>query len=153
MVTTTTSIDVNAAASTPVVSAWVEGDPKQFVLRGNVECERLLDTLERSGVTFFRCLCRTRDGQTGDDFPAMLEFKRGVRLSSSRYEGIKRAASLVSRLISDAALEAVEATSAEGQELLIEAAVSVTAPRGIHVAVTVFYPSDSDFKDREIPLL
>jgi hypothetical protein len=130
-----------------------EGAPKWFVLRGNAKCESLLDTLEHSGVTFFRCLCRTRDGQTGDDFPAMLDFEKGIRLSSSRYEDIKHTASLVSRVISDAVIEAVEQTSAEGQELLIEAAVSLTAPRGIHAAVTVFYPSDPDFTDRKIPLL
>lgn len=148
----TTSIDVVAAATSGMVPESCEGDPKQFVLRGNEECERLLDTLERSGVTFFRCLCRTRDGETGDVFPAMLEFKRGLRLSSSRYQGIQWTATLASRLISDAAIEAVEHTSAEGHELLIEAAVSLTDPRSIYAAVTVFYFGDSDFNDREIPL-
>ncbi len=146
------SIDAVVAAAGSIVSESDEGLPKHFVLLGNAECEPLLDILERSGVTFFRCLCRTRDGQTGPFFPALLEFDRGIGLSSSRYERIKRAAELASRLISDAAIEAVEQTSAVGKELLIEAVVNATAPRSIYAYVTVFYSGDPDFKDRKIPL-
>lgn len=146
------SIDVILAAASGVVMECGEGAPKQFVLRGNEACERLLDTLECSGVTFFRCLSRTRDVQTADDFPAMLEIHKGVRLSSAGYDNIKRAASLPIRLTSDAVIEAIEQTSAEGHELLIEVTVNVTDPREINAWAPAIYACEPNFKDRVIPL-
>lgn len=146
------SIDAIPAAASGVVMECGEGAPKQFILRGNKECERLLDALECAGVTFFRCLCRTRDVQTGDAFPAMLELRKGVRLSSARYEDIKWVAYSLSRLITDAVIEAVEQTSAEGFELLIEASVDVTAPGEITAWATAIYACEPDFSDRKIPL-
>ena len=38
-------VAVNAVNAVGDVREWVEGDPRQFVLRGNAECEKMLETL------------------------------------------------------------------------------------------------------------
>ena len=138
------------------VREWVEGDPKPFVLRGNVECEKLFETLDRLGVASFSCLCRTRYCESGDVFTTTPQFRKGVPLSCRRLEKVELATRCLSNCIQEAVLQAVEETSVNGYDFLIEANVIIgdpDHPRGIVAWVTAFVTCETDFEDREMWLL
>ncbi len=133
-----------------------EGDPRQFVLRGDAYCAERLDKLEQLGVTFFRCLIRTRGGDICNSRPGTPTFKKGTRLSLRRLEEVARLTETLSDLVAASVAEAVEGTSAEGYDVLIEANVIVSdpdGPRGIAALVTVINAYDPEFDNREIQIL
>lgn len=133
-----------------------EGDPRQFVLRGDADCDALLNELEGLGVTHFRCLIHARADDGCNSSPETPSFKRGARLSDRRLEQAKRLAKKLCDLVADSVTEAVEGTSAEGSDLLIEANVIVSdpdGPRGILAWVTVVGAYDPEFNSREIEIL
>jgi len=139
-----------------VVREWQEGDPKPYVLRGNVECEKLFETLDRLGVASFSCLCRTRYCESGDVFTTTPQFKRGVRITGRRLEEVGLATRCLSNCIQEAVFQAVEETPVNGYDFLIEATVIITDPhhsRGILAWVTAFVTCETDFEDREMWLL
>jgi hypothetical protein len=149
-------VAVNAANAVGDVREWVEGDPKKFVLRGNAECEKMLETLDQLGVASFKCLCRTRYGQSGDVFATTPKYKKGVPLSRRRLEDVEPATSWFGDCIQEAVFQAVEKTGVEDYDLLIEACVVVSDPdhpRRIVAWVTAFVTCESDFEDREMWLL
>ena len=149
-------VAVNAANAVGEVREWVESEPKQFMLRGNAECEKLLDTLDQCGVTSFKCLCRTRYGQSGDVFAKTPKYKKGIPLSRRRLEDVEPATSCLGDYIQEAVFQAVEKTGVEDYDLLIEACVVVSDPdhpRGIVAWVTAFVTFESEFEDREMWLL
>ncbi len=133
-----------------------EGEPRQFVLRGDAYCTERLDKLEQLGVTYFRCLIRTRGGEICNSCPATPTFKKGTRLSLPRLEEVARLTETISDLVANSVTEAVEGASAAGYDLLIEANVIVSdpdGPRGIAALVTVIDAYDSEFDSREIEIL
>jgi hypothetical protein len=149
-------VAVNTTNAVGGVREGVEGDPKQFVLRGNAKCDALLDTLDQLGVISFKCFCRTRYGDSSDVFTTTPEFKKGVSLSRRRLEEVRQAASLVGDCVWEAVFQAVEKTGVEDYDLLIEACVVVSDPddpRCIVAWVTAFVTFESDFEDRKMWLL
>jgi hypothetical protein len=149
-------VAVNTANAVGDVREWEEGDPKQFVLRGNAECDALLDTLDQLGVARFNCLCRTRYCESGDVFATTPKFKRGVRITRRRLQAAEHRARLLCDCVQEAVFQAVEKTWVEGYDFLIEAIVVISDPdhpRGIIAWVTAFVTCESDFEDREMWLL
>jgi len=133
-----------------------ERDPKQFVLRGNAECEHLLSTLARLGVTSFRCFGRSRNGDNAEVFATMPDFKVGVHVSASGLEEVRRTTASISHLIWCAACEAVAPVSVEECDLLVDALMVVDAPSAparIHADVTVIEADDPKLVEWEIQLL
>jgi hypothetical protein len=133
-----------------------EGQPRQYVLRGDAYCTERLDRLDQLGVTIFRCLIRTRGGDICNSRPGTPTFKKGTRLSLRRLEEAARLVQTLSDLVADSVTEAVEGTSAEGYDVLIEANVIVSdpdGPRGIAALVTVINAYDPEFDNREIQIL
>ncbi len=149
-------VAVNTTHAVGDVREWVEGDPKQFVLRGNAECDALLDTLDQLGVASFNCLCRTRYCESGDVFATTPKFKRGVRITRRRLQEAEPKARSLCDCIQEAVFQAVEKTGVEDYDLLIEACVVVSDPdhpRGIVAWVTAFVTVEAGFEDREMWLL
>jgi hypothetical protein len=149
-------VAVNTTNAVGDVCEWVEGDPKQFVLRGNAECEKMLETLDQLGVASFNCLCRTRYVQSGDVFATIPKFKKGVRITRRRLQEAEPRTRSLCDCIQEAVFQAVEKTGVEGYDFLIEAIVVISDPdhpRGIIAWVTAFVTCESDFEDREMWLL
>lgn len=136
--------------------AAVEGNPRQFVLCGNADCDTLLSELEGLGVMRFRGLIHARTDDGCNSSPETPSFKRGARLSDRRLEEARRLAKKLFDLVAASVTEAVEGTSAEDSDLLIEANVIVSdpdGPRGILAWVTVVGAYDPEFNSREIEIL
>ena len=111
------------------VREWHEGDPKPFVLRGNVECERLLDTLEHLGVTFFEYVY-WRDEMGSDSYYTWPSFKKkGVRYSVTRLESVKMAQFQLGSLLRDAVEESLAGTYEEDADMMVCFSVSVCQER------------------------
>lgn len=149
-------ITANTANEVDDVQDCGEGDPKPFVLRGNAECEHLLSTLARLGVTSFRCFGRSRNGDNAEVFATMPDFKVGVRVSASGLEEVRRTTASISHLIWCAACESVAIVSAEGCDLLVEALVFIDGPRfppRVSMSVTIINANSPAVRELEIPLL
>jgi hypothetical protein len=139
---------------------WCATEPTRFILRGDQECARLLDKLEQSGVTAFRCLIRTwftpDDGMAANVFTTTPAFRPGIRLSQGRLREAEHRCWKMGNVIEEVATEAVSSTSAEGRDLVIEAKVVIgdgNEARSISAWVTVISACDSSFNNREIELL
>lgn len=129
------------------------GQLRQYVLRGNSECEQLLSTLARLGVTYFRCFGRSRNGDNTEVFATMPDFKEGVSVSTSRLEDVRRVTTSVSHLIW---CETVATVSAEDCDLLVEALVFIDGPRvqpRISASVTIINADNPASEELEIQLL
>jgi hypothetical protein len=108
------------------VREWVEGEPKQFVLRGNEECKRLLDTLERLGVTWFEYVY-WRDEMGSDNFITWPIFKKkGIRFSATHLESVKMAQIKLTCLLDDALEHSLAGTYEEDADLMVCFSVSVS---------------------------
>jgi hypothetical protein len=149
-------LDLNTTNYVDDVQGCGEGDPKQFVLRGNAECEHLLSTLARLGVTSFRCFGRSRNGDNAEVFAMMPDFKVGVRVSASGLEEVRRTTASISHLIWCAACESVAIVSAEDCDLLVEALVFIDDPRfppRVSTSVTIINANSPAIRELEIQLL
>ncbi len=135
----------------------LEGDPRQFVLRGDPRLDRVMASLEGLGVDRFTIVLRFRYPDDADVFPTFPAFKKGGRFSAARIEGVQRAQRELSALVQEAVQAAVSGTDAEGHELLVEAVVVVArdgGERGITGYMTAISTGiDNDFRDRPIELL
>lgn len=93
---------------------WIDGAPQPFVLRGNVECERLLDTLAELGVAEWRYAIWADEFGT-DNFVTIPKFEeRGVRYSAARHKSVQAALSQLALLLDDAIRPSLVGT--EGEE-------------------------------------
>jgi len=111
------------------VREWVEGDPKPFVLRGNEECERLLDTLEHLGVTWFQYVY-WRDQMGSDSYITWPIFKKkGIRFSATHLESVKMAQIQLTGLLDDALEQSLAGTYEEDADLMVCFSVSVSEGR------------------------
>ena len=149
-------ITANTANDVDDVQAYGEGAPKPFVLRGNAECEQLLSTLARLGVTYFRCFGRSRNGDNAEVFATMPDFREGVSVSTRSLEEVRRATASVSHLIWGAACQEVAMVTAEDCDLLVEALVFIDDPRfspRVSMSVTIINANSPAIRELEIPLL
>ena len=111
------------------VREWQEGDHKPFVLRGNVECEQLLDTLDSLGVTGFQCVYwRDQEGVhsccTGASFK-----KKGVRFSIKRLQSVTTVKAELTGLLMGAVDESLMGTYVEDADLMVCFSVLVSQER------------------------
>lgn len=135
---------------------WFDNEPRQFVLRGDAECNSLLESLDGLGVADFRCFMRVRADDGANVFTTIPAFKRRTRISERRLQEVKQFAWRLGNMIAESVAESLSGTSADGYDLLVEASVIVSnpdGPRGICTWATVISACDSDFDDREIELL
>lgn len=150
------SIDVVASATSSMVMKSGEGEPKQFVLRGNAECEQLVRAIACLGVTSVRCFGRTRNGDNAKVFTARPDFGNDIDISPDCMGRATRMATSLSHLIWCAACEAVAPVSVEECDLLVDALMVVDAPSAparIHADVTVIEADDPKLVEWEIQLL
>ena len=118
-------VAVNIANDVGEVHEWVEGDPKPFVLRGNAECEQLLDTLEDLGVTEWEYVY-WRDEMGSDSFMTWPHFKKkGVRFSAARLESMKMAQIKLGCLLRNSVEQSLAGTCEEHADLMVRFSILV----------------------------
>ena len=123
------TVPLNNVTDVDDVREWQEGDPKPFVLRGNVECERLLDTLEHLGVTFFEYVY-WRDEMGSDSFRTWPSFKEnGILFSATHLESVRTAQVKLMCLLDDALELSLAGTYEEDADLMVRYAVLVSDGR------------------------
>lgn len=111
------------------VREWQEGDPKPYVLRGNVECEQLLAKLDGLGVTYFDYIY-WRDQAGSDRFCTSPSFKKnGVRFSVKRLQSVKMAQVQLGSFLRDAVEESLVGTYEEDADIMVCFSVSVCQER------------------------
>ncbi len=120
------------------VREWQEGDHKPFVLRGNVECEQLLATLDSLGVTYFDCIY-WRDQESPRSYCTGASFKKkGGRFSVKRLQSVSMAQGELTGLLRDAVDESLVGTYVENADLMVCFKVSVCQKRrGITARIKV----------------
>jgi len=112
-----------------VVREWQEGDPKPYVLRGNVECEQLLAKLDGLGVTYFDYIY-WRDQAGSDSYCTSPSFKKnGARYSVKRLESVKMAQFQMGSFLRDAVEESLVGTYEEDADMMVCFSVSVCRER------------------------
>lgn len=132
----------------------LEGDPRQFVLRGDPRLDRVMASLEGLGVDRFTIVLRFRYPDDADVFPTFPAFKKGGRFSAARIKAVRLAQRELGDLIGEAVQTAIRGTAADGCELLVEAVVVVARDGGVTAHTTVIAPDpDGDFCDRPIELM
>jgi len=122
-------VTVNAMNAVGDIREWVEGDPKPFVLRGNAECEQLLDTLEDLGVTYFEYIY-WRDEMGSDSYRTWPSFKKkGVRFSAKHLDSVKMAQIKLTCLLDDALEQSLAGTCEEHADLMVRFSILVSDGR------------------------
>ncbi|NQW46354.1 MAG: hypothetical protein HQ464_01145, partial [Planctomycetes bacterium] len=100
-------VPLDNVTDSDVVREWQEGDHKPFVLRGNVECEQLLATLDSLGVTYFDCIY-WRDEDSPRSYCTGASFKKkGGRFSVKRLQSVDMAQGELTGLLMDAVDESL----------------------------------------------
>lgn len=128
-------VAVNTTNAVGDVREWVEGDPKQFVLRGNAECERLMLALQGLGVEEFDCIFWRDSFGTASCIGRPYFKSTGVRITTRHLDAVSDGQNRLSSLLDSAIETALEDCDCAESDLMVRFHVSLGA---INHGITAF---------------
>jgi hypothetical protein len=114
----------------------VGDEPKEFVLRKNEACERLLQRLDALGIQEFRILICMTDGVCRGCYPTRTVFRGGRRYSPARLYDVLALQYELGFLVSDSIRDSLCDTPLDGSEWIAESIVCLTGERLINASVS-----------------